>query len=104
MKFAEVLERLRDGMRYKFSHPGLSGFFHKAPYPSQDIDVAIDGAYSAITYWSRNGQTPCTPVHLLDDFERDDWWIHVCPQRPTSTKPLVTPPCGWADTARSDGR
>jgi len=92
MKFAEVLEKLRDGKRYKFSHPALCGFFHKAPYPSQDIDVAIDGSYSAITYWSLSGETPYTPVMLLDDFERDDWWLQVCPSRPTSTRPLEAHP------------
>ncbi len=85
MTFAEIIEKLRDGKRYAFTHKNLDGYFHKAPYPSLAVDEAIDSACSAITFVPRTAsptQSEGRLVMLLDDFDRDDWELLELSTRP----------------------
>ena len=84
MTFAEIIERLRDGKRYEFRNDNMVGYFHKAPYPSQDSDLEIDGAHSAITYWDDTGTRRISPTFMLYDFDDDCWSIEeVSDRKPT---------------------
>jgi len=83
MTFAEIIARLSDGKAYAFTHISLNGFFFKAPYPERGKLTVIDGARSALTYWTRANTEVVnnrpiyvrhSPVFLLGDFtDRDDW-------------------------------
>lgn len=72
MTFMEVIEHLRDGKAYKFTHENLSGFFYKAPFPEDEKQTQIDGACSAITFWNE-GQL-ASPTLMLYDFDDDCEW------------------------------
>lgn len=89
MTFAQIIEQLRDGRPAMFGHPNLRGFFYKAAYPSVSSDTLADDARSAITFWEKPG-VRCSPVMLLDDFDRDDWYYQVWHLHPaTPTQPSL---------------
>jgi hypothetical protein len=73
MTFMEVIEKLRDGQGYKFGHANLSGFFYKAPFPSDDRITKLDGAHSAITFWHHANKRG-SPTLMLYDFDDDTNW------------------------------
>jgi hypothetical protein len=84
MTFQEVLNKLRDGKAYKFTLPVLTGYFYKAPFPEDPKQTKLDGAVSAITYYSKSSHRPITPVLMLYDFDDSDW---VCEE--TDKHPLA---------------
>lgn len=73
MKFADVIEKLRDGNGYRFGHTNLQGNFYKAKYPASEADKERDGALSAITFW-RDGKR-AMPTLMLYDFDDPVWWM-----------------------------
>ena len=80
MTFSEVIETLRDGKAYRFTCPGLAGYFYKAPYPSDPDQTALDGAYSAITFW--NGDYRASPTLMLYDFDDNCWEVQIATKHP----------------------
>lgn len=87
MTLVNIVEKMRDGRAIVFSHPGLSGFFYKAPYPEREYDSRQDGALSAVTYWEWRSVGPPVGgrlVMLLDDFDRDDWMWWEWPAHPST--------------------
>ena len=82
MTFQEVIKKLRDGKAYKFTCPGVKGYFYKAPFPERDIQTKIDRACSAITYYE--GGKKASPTLMLYDFDSTEW---TC--KATSRHPLL---------------
>lgn len=81
MTFQEILDCLRDGNRYTFTHPSHTWAYHKAPYPNNEADTKIDGSLSAITCW-KDGKR-WSPTLLLSDFDDDTWVLYIHSRRPS---------------------
>lgn len=82
MTFTEVIEKLRDGNAYIFTHPHLTGYFYKAPFPEQPEQTAIDSACSAISYYDKSTNTPAMPMLMLYDFDEDYWECNLATNHP----------------------
>jgi hypothetical protein len=74
MTFNDIIETLRSGKAYRFTRPGLAGYFYKAPFPEDRRQTKLDDAVSAITYWDKRHQK-ASPTLMLYDFDSDDWTI-----------------------------
>jgi hypothetical protein len=80
--FQMCIDRLSDGKEYNFTTPGLTGYFHKAPYPSRDADEKRDGACSAISYRDKLTGKPASPTLMLDELQEDSEPTWVITQGP----------------------
>lgn len=70
--FKDCIARLRDGREYTFTTPGLTGYFHKAPFPARDRFTDRDGACSAITYRDKKTSERASPTMLLDELDSEN--------------------------------
>lgn len=89
--FRQVLEILRDGRARRFTTENLTGYFYKAPFPSDEKQTELDGAHSAITYWDKQTHERASPTLMLYDFDEGEdadpeWTVELAECHPATRR------------------